>query len=101
MRRLKSGSCDFPFETRNSKLEIGFPGPPQDGCPKTRNRFAERGRSKFELPNSKKPCAFVIGISNLEFVSSFEFRVSDLSRRFRIRIVTVADHNQEIGRAHV
>jgi hypothetical protein len=26
-----------------SKDEIGFPSPPRDGCPKSRDRFAERG----------------------------------------------------------
>lgn len=33
---------------KRGELELGFPSPPQDGCPRMGNRFAERGAAFLE-----------------------------------------------------
>jgi Cu+-exporting ATPase len=59
----------------NSKFEIGFPSPPQDGCPKFENRFAERGRNSKQIRNSKFEFTNEAPVTS----SNFELRVSNFS----------------------
>jgi hypothetical protein len=56
------------------KFEIGFPSPPQDGCPKWKNRFAEGGRNNSQIPNSnwgvfRVPMAFEETVKTVDTTS--------------------------------
>src|ERR1051326_6070413 len=70
-------------QIRNSKFEIAFPRPPQDGCPKWRDRFAERGRNKLEIPIEQQVSEFEFGRFRICFACDAEvgrrreFRVSN------------------------